>query len=291
MKRFWGILLIAVLLLSFVGSAFAEDDFIGDMVVVHCDEWVSLRAMPNTSSERLEKVALGEVVSDCYRYSSEFIYVHYNGSAGYILSKYLQEYAAPAETETETEPSNYFVSIPSTDESEDSTVSNSSDSVVRIDETHFLRTERIYEDFSETLIVNVDDASGNTVWTTRLYQPNATELTSTEAFVNANGGTALVMLYNASEGLSAADALTGEILWTLPCETVDLGAGICYAIDGYGTMYIGGYYGPDPVAISREGAVLWQADSGRTDVYWLYEITLDETDGVIGTYDVIGSNS
>ena len=91
--------------------------------------------------------------------------------------------------------------------------------------------------------------------------------------------------------LVAADAATGRTLWTLPTSDVNLGASISYAIDGYGTMYIGGYYGPDPVAVSREGEVLWQANTGREDIYWLYKIELDANDGVIGTYDAIGDGS
>ena len=219
-----------------------------------------LYAQADVNGAVLADLPEGAILSDCHTYNADFVYCEYQGQVGYVSAT-------------------------------DLTVSDMDNAAQRIDETHFLHTERIYGGYDETLRVSVDDASGNSVWNTTLYQPEATELTSTEAFVNNKNGDALVMLYNAAEGLSAADALTGTILWTLSPETIDLGASISYAIDGYGTMYIGGYYGPDPAAISRGGEVLWQASSGSEDIYWLHEITLDETDGVIASYEVIGDNS
>ena len=54
-----------------------------------------------------------------------------------------------------------------------------------------------------------------------------------------------------------------------------------------GTIYIGGYYGPDPVAISMSGEVLWKAQAAE-DAYWMYRIDLEE-DGVLGVYECIGT--
>ncbi len=329
MKKFWAILLSVLIGMSL--PAMAENGYIGNMQVVNCDEWISMRAEPDSSSERLLKIPLGAVVTDCYWYSQSFIYATYEGVSGYILSEYVQKIA-----ETQTESTGQDMTVYGTDAKlyaeadvnasvlaeipAGETLSNcytynsefvyceyrgmigyvsatelvnmdTSVAAQRIDETHFMHAERVYGDYDETMTVRVDDADGNTVWQTTLYQPNATELDSTCAFVNNKNGAAMVMLYNAAEGLSAANALTGEILWTLSTETVDLGAGICYAVDGYGTMYIGGFYGPDPVAISRDGEVLWQSDSGRDDVSWLYKITLDEVDGVIAAYDMIGDGA
>ena len=61
---------------------------LGDLRVVNCDEWVSLRARPDTDSERIAKVPLGEVVSECSQ-SGDFVRCTYNGISGYIVSKYL----------------------------------------------------------------------------------------------------------------------------------------------------------------------------------------------------------
>lgn len=338
MRKALGILICLALLLGVGALAEAGNGFIGEMTVVNCEEWVSMRAEPDTSAERLIQVPLGALVEECSWYSQEFIYGTYDGVSGYILAEYLEANAtAPVESE---EPGNGalgdIIIIAGTNTSlyqeadlnsavlaeipEGAGVTNchqynaefvyceyegqigyvraadvnSNDPFQifeRISDGLFLRAERSYDGSSETLEVRVTDAAGDVIWNTTILDPAATELEGTTAFVNANGGDAMVMLYNAAEGLTAADAATGDFLWTLSSEEASLGASIHYAIDGYGTMYIGGAYGPDPVAISREGEVLWQADSGRDDVFWLYEIALDENDGVIAYYDMIGEHS
>ena len=62
---------------------------VGDMVVVNCDSWVSLRQKPNSASDRLKKVPLGAMVTNCQFYNSDFIYCRYQGSWGFIQSQYL----------------------------------------------------------------------------------------------------------------------------------------------------------------------------------------------------------
>ncbi len=59
------------------------------MRVVKCQEWVSLRSEPDSSSSRLAKVYLGELVTGCDGYYGDFIYCEYGDKAGYILAKYL----------------------------------------------------------------------------------------------------------------------------------------------------------------------------------------------------------
>ena len=339
MRRILGMLICLALMLNFGALAEAGNGYIGNMTVVNCDEWVSMRAEPSTSAARITQIPLGATVTDCSWYSQEFIYGTYGGSNGYILAKYLLADTSAATPEPAAEPGDGSLGDTRT-LTEDAVLFADADErsqaiaeiecgasvtnchqynadfvyceyagligyvrteslaaadgrtiVQRIDENHTLRAERVYGEFDETLKVQVADANGSVLWETELYQPYATELDSTNAFVNDKGGDAMVMLYNIAEGLVAADAATGRTLWTLPTSDVNLGASISYAIDGYGTMYIGGYYGPDPVAVSREGEVLWQANTGREDIYWLYKIELDANDGVIGTYDAIGDGS
>ena len=74
-------------------AASAEYDsfeYIGNMEVVNCSEWVSLRESPRTTAKRLVKVSLGSIVHDCYSYSDEWCYAEYDGYGGYILAEYLQ---------------------------------------------------------------------------------------------------------------------------------------------------------------------------------------------------------
>ena len=83
--------LAAVLLVSGCLSALAgEDDFIGNMQVVNCNEWVSLREQPSASSPRLVKVSLGSIVSNCRYDDDEWIYCEFDGYAGYIMAEYLE---------------------------------------------------------------------------------------------------------------------------------------------------------------------------------------------------------
>ena len=63
--------------------------------VVNCQQWVSLRYAPSTSSQRLAEIPLGAIVSvyDGPVWGIDGFYpVEYNGRRGYVLKDYL-EYA------------------------------------------------------------------------------------------------------------------------------------------------------------------------------------------------------
>lgn len=57
---------------------------------------------------------------------------------------------------------------------------------------------------------------------------------------------------------------------------------ISYAVDdSTGMIYMCGYYGPDPVAISPDGDICWRADADNDDIYWPYHLSLEN--GVVVT--------
>ena len=87
------LLLLAMALLLPVLPAQAQGAYLGQMQVINCDEWVSLRGHPDTSADRLAKVPLGAYVEG-YAYNSEFVECCYNGQWGYILAAYLAQGAA-----------------------------------------------------------------------------------------------------------------------------------------------------------------------------------------------------
>lgn len=89
MKRFAVMILLLCLLLATL-PALAENEYYGNMEVVNCNEWVSLRERPSTAAKRLVKVSLGAVVSNCQQFDSEWIYAEYDGHGGYILAEYLE---------------------------------------------------------------------------------------------------------------------------------------------------------------------------------------------------------
>lgn len=89
MKRFVALLLLLCMVLTAIPSL-ADSEYVGNMEVVNCNEWVSLRETPSTSAQRLVKVSLGAIVSSCYQVNDDWIYAEYDGYAGYILARYLE---------------------------------------------------------------------------------------------------------------------------------------------------------------------------------------------------------
>ena len=89
MKRFIAMFLLLCMVLAAM-PAVADNGYIGNMEVVNCSEWVSLREKPDTSAKRLVKVSLGAIVSDCRQVNDAWIYGMYDGHGGYILAEYLE---------------------------------------------------------------------------------------------------------------------------------------------------------------------------------------------------------
>ena len=89
MKRYIALFLLLCMVLAAM-PATADSGYIGNMEVVNCSEWVSLREEPSTRSERLVKVSLGAIVSNCQQVNDAWIYAEYDGYSGYILAKYLE---------------------------------------------------------------------------------------------------------------------------------------------------------------------------------------------------------
>ena len=92
--------------LVLASTSAGQDQYLGDMRVVNCNEWVSLRSAPSTSASRLAKIPLGQIVRDCYRASSGFVYGSYNGLSGYVAAQYLTSAGStgsnPPQKETDT---------------------------------------------------------------------------------------------------------------------------------------------------------------------------------------------
>ena len=243
-------LLVALMLL--MPAALADD-----MTVVNCEEWVSLRERPDKSSARLAKVPLYETVTDCERAENGFVRCDYQGLAGYILEEYLEP--------VEMSASKVFLDA-------------------RADGLR-VTASRAYEGGGETLYVSVLEKGGE-LWGTELHCADATELTMTDAFIGGTAKTPRLMLYAAGYGLECRDLRTGAALWTLRPAAVNLGASLSHAVDNDGTMYITGYYGPDPVCVDAEGRVLWQASAGSDDIIWPYNVAVTD-EGVAVDYEIM----
>ncbi len=94
MKRVFCLLLV---LICMYACALGENTYLGTMMVDHCKDWVSLRDGPGTGYRRLAKVPLFAIVTDA-NWSPEygdFTACDYNGTEGFILSKYLVPWQDP----------------------------------------------------------------------------------------------------------------------------------------------------------------------------------------------------
>ncbi len=258
MKRLLAILLAMVLFVGIGAVAEPGNGSIGDMLVVNCEEWVSLRSKPNSRSERLIKVPLDAVVQDCFWYSDEFIYGTYQGLNGYILANYLLE------------------------------VNAENANVVLEGNGWTVLGFRSYKDSAECMNLICRDYTGNILWQRMLQAPYATELSCTDAFIAGTAEDEMVMAHVSGVGLMALSPETGEAIWTLDESDVSLGGSISAAVDAEGNMYIGGYYGPDPVAISKDGEILWCSDAGD-DFLWLYDVIITD-EALIAYYEYAGDS-
>ena len=247
------LLVLLVIALCIPCGALAE----GMLRIVNCQDWVSLRSAPSTQAERLEQVPLGALVTGEYDYDSDFSYCSYGGVSGYIMNKYLEAPALAAQVNGCT-----------------------------------VLAERSYAGSGEVMELACLDANGSELWKRVFQSPYSTELDCTDAFMAGTAAEPMVLVHVSGVGLTALDLYTGQEKWTLGEDVVSLGGSLSCAVGEDGTVYLGGYYGPDPVAISVDGEVLWQSssvygegDGYPLDFYWLYELELGP-DGLTATYDM-----
>ena len=81
---------------AYEGDTYAMDDatvaddsyYMGEHIIVNCNEFVTLRRQPSTASAALTRIPLGESV-ECYSYSEDFVVCYYNGLRGYVLRQYI----------------------------------------------------------------------------------------------------------------------------------------------------------------------------------------------------------
>ena len=250
----------------------------GSMYVVKCNEWVSLRETPSKNADRLRKVPLGAKVSHCVKFDKKWTYCKYDGKYGFVLSEYLSK-SAPAKAKEDkktaapsTEP------VQGAEAADDQVEEGPKEAVVGTLGGYSLGVTRSYQNDGESAEIKLYKGS-EIAWTRNVSVPYATELDGICAFLGGTEADPRVMIY-AEDKLEAFSCATGESIWTLNRH---LGASCTYAVAQDGTMYIGGYYGPDPVAISVDGAELWSADS--KGAYWLYKLELAEN-GLVATYSV-----
>lgn len=290
---------VAVACLLTACATFALADGIA-MKVIKVNEAVNMRQQTNTDSAIVGKVPKGTVLEGCTPVEgSQWIAVTYQGIAGYIRGDFLEPVdgsapaaapaapaaapasgAAAADADVPAVTGNTPVENPpvaninqATDYNDDFVILDQNVNGVRV------MARQIFTKTNEYLMIVGLDGNGDQIWKRETATEDISEMTQTEAFMGGTEAMPLVLMYNDWIGLSAIDPATGDIKWDLPKDKVFLGGSISYAVGGNGVAYIGGYYGPDPVAIDAGGNVLWQASSGDQKAQWLQYINLT-SDGI-----------
>ncbi|MBQ6594751.1 MAG: SH3 domain-containing protein [Clostridia bacterium] len=69
-----------------VGYEYPDENYLGNMEIVNCRTYASLRQYPDTSAVRLAQVPLGAIVTNCFYQDERFSYCMYGDMEGYILN-------------------------------------------------------------------------------------------------------------------------------------------------------------------------------------------------------------
>ena len=72
-----------------IGYEYSESDYMGNMQIVNCTAYASLRDYPSTNGNLLVRVPLGDIVTNVFYHDDKFCYCIYNGIEGYILTRNL----------------------------------------------------------------------------------------------------------------------------------------------------------------------------------------------------------
>ena len=241
--------------------------YLGAMRVVKCKDYVSLREAPYKTATVLAKVPLDSIVLYCnnnvakyapsnYKKQAKlFIRCEYDGMEGYILKQYLKPApeAEPAETKA-------FNSIMSREE----IIGNGS---IALDWKEFnVAVLAAYEvmpegkDSWEYLRVGcfIDDEPA---WGYIESVQTRDDTKKLKAFMGGTEDEPQVYVYDLEYGLMMFDLMDGTEQWLISRNACFLGdAAVVTSGPNTGILYVAGSAGPDPVAISAEGNILWQSD-------------------------------
>ena len=259
--------------------------YLGAMRVVKCRDYVTLREEACKTSAGLAKVPLDAIVYYCnndyrhfatgdYKKQKElFIRCEYEGQEGYILKKYLVP--APEFEPAETRESNELMSS-------DEIVGNG-EIVLKWQEfnvsvlgAYELVTEN--NESWETIRVGcfIDD---DPIWGYTESVKQTGQYICLKTFMGGTEDEPQVYVYDEEYGLTMLDLMDGVDVWTLLKANCSLGDAAVYTIGEHtGILYVAGTDGPDPVAISPEGNVLWRSEINDPEVYGPEEIILNPND-------------
>ena len=271
------------------------------MVVVNCNDWVSLREKASASSARLAKVPLGTQVDNCVQVSEGFVYCSYRGVYGYIQAQYLSEPEGSEPPETDPEPD------PESDINPNAEPTGFNALPVLPDREAFMQTgenvfsetyqgytivvQRVYGEFEEMLAVCYD-LNDQPLW--RLYAQSLNPMSDVQqldAFVGGTLEDPQLIWYISGVGIySYKYGPTVQLRWFLPdSEGLDITDSIIHTADYDGRFYVA--FSDVLMLISPEGKLVWRASCDDPSIFWPVSIEIDE-DGISVLYDnLFGVNS
>ena len=288
MRRFICLLIALILCLSCTFAAgerksvVKDEYYLGAMRVIKCRDYVSLREAPDKTATVLAKVPLGAIVLYCtknvskydpgrYRKQADlFIRCEYEGQEGYILKKHLEP--APEFEPAETKQFS--------DEMTKEEIRNHGE--VILDWTEFnvsvlASYEKVEENGAEWAYVRVgcyinDIPNWGYTEAVKLEDRPVT----LKAFLGGTEDEPMVFVYDEDFGLTMLELMDGTEVWTIRQGECTFGdASVITVGEDTGILYIAGTYGPDPIAISSEGTILWRAEIDDPEVFEPKEIVLN----------------
>ena len=248
--------------------------YLGAMRVVGVNDYVSLRETPDKTSTVLAKVPLDAIVLYCnnnvlkyapgsYKKQARlFIRCEYEGQEGYILKKYLAP--APEFEPAETKQNNDLMT-------EDEITGNGETvlywrefnvSVLAAFE-EINEKDEIWEYLRIGCFIDEEPIWGYTEAVRK--QEKDVHL---KAFMGGTEDEPQVYVYDEEYGLSMLDLMDGTEVWTIQKGSCSFGDAAVYTVGANtGILYIAGSDGPDPIAISSEGNILWRSEIDDPEVY------------------------
>ena len=274
-KRIFVIFMAALLFLLSAAQAdrIPEEkpwNYIGAMQVWWCKEWISLREEPSKLSKRLMEIPFGAIVYSCIDIRSDlFVECEYQGVKGYALRQYLRpapQYEPPVSSAVSRKMTREEII------GEGEVVLEWKDYNMSV----IAAREYITEKRKEWEVLRVGCfINDQPVWGHEERCEVFSQYEMLKVFIGGVEDDWQVMLFDGGYGLSRLDLLSGKEKWCIRTGDCPMGNAAAIAVDDNGTVYLAGTDGPDPVAISLDGRVMWQADVSNPDVYGPYEIMLE----------------
>lgn len=279
------LLLFVFLFLSLLPAASADripqnkpKNYKGAMRVVWCKEWISLRAEPSKTSERLAEIPLGSIVYSCVDIGDDKFYqCEYEGQTGYALIGYL--WPAP-----ECEPP---LSASITRKMTMEEVVGSGEIVLEWKDYNMsvvAAHEWIKENKTDWEVLRIGCfINGSPIWGHEERAEKTGQYDLLKVFIGGTTDDWQIMVYNGAYGLSLLDLLSGRERWCVTTANCPMGNAAAIAVGKNGTVYVAGTDGPDPVAVSMDGKVLWKSEIDDPEVFDPYEITVED-DNILVKY-------